>query len=406
MTPDTASKTLRRLVKRAVARVYYSGANLLDGRRAADSPPRFLIGSYHHFEGNALAFTRHCAGRPEVEIVAVCRDAKDLKHLAQIGVRTVAFGSAAEIAAMAHADFVFTVGHLHTDYSVPRGRARWVHLYHGMPLKAVGHLARPTPDPMGAMDFAIATSPFTETLVRGSLAAPTTTIWVTGEPKTDPLIAGAPVVQHRPWLPRPAVRRLISYLPTWRHDFSRVTGGDYAAAPEVIERVVAQLQGDVRLAAVLERHDAALVVKSHPWAANAGTGPAPAGRVLVLDPRAVGTEELMQASDVMLSDYSAALVDWLALRRPTVAFAFDLDEYWSHRGSPLVDYRGLFGKIMVGDPAALADRLEAILSAPPGDDPEIARLNHLFHARPDGQGSARIVEQCLRVWRQEEKQSG
>lgn len=391
-------KTLRRTAKLLLARAV--GALARIATRPHGRPPRFLVGNYQRFDGNALHFALHCAGRKDVRVQAVGRDAADVERLKGMGIPAVRFGSLAELFAMARADYVFTAGHTFTDFSLPIGRAVHVRLYHGMPLKAVGNVGRPSPDPMEPCDFAIATSPLTEGFVRAALTGPETPIWITGEPKTDRLRVGADVNVNRPWLPLPGVRHVVGYVPTWRHDFSRVEGGDYAAAPETMRRAVRELRSNAALQEVLLRHQAALVVKPHPWDYQAEEGPADS-RVIVLEPRSLGTEELMLSSDVLVSDYSAALVDGLILGRPVVAYVFDLDEYWSHRGSPVVDFRALFRDIIVDSADALAAKLDAIFSDPTAAKETALRLHRDFHAHADGRNSERIVERCLAHFQKE-----
>ena len=109
----------------------------------------------------------------------------------------------------------------------------------------------------------------------------------------------------------------------------------------------------------------------------------------------------MLSSDVLVSDYSAALVDGLILGRPVVAYVFDLDEYWSHRGSPVVDFRALFRDIFVDSADALAAKLDAIFSDPTAAKETALRLHRDFHAHADGRNSERIVERCLAHFQKE-----
>ncbi|MBQ5973208.1 MAG: CDP-glycerol glycerophosphotransferase family protein [Oscillospiraceae bacterium] len=86
------------------------------------------------------------------------------------------------------------------------------------------------------------------------------------------------------------------------------------------------------------------------------------------------TEDLLPAADLLITDYSSVLFDWLLYRRPFVIYAPDLAEYEKTRGL-YIDCRTM-PTTVVTDPAALTDavRREASLRAA-ADLDEFARVH-------------------------------
>jgi hypothetical protein len=125
-----------------------------------------------------------------------------------------------------------------------------------------------------------------------------------------------------------APSRTIVYFPTFR---------ETPTAEEALSQQVAALCAHEQLLGWLERNDYTLQIVRH---INAPTAPEVnaipgAARVELIEPGSAA-EALLKAA-VLISDYSGVLCDFLALDRPTIFFAFDLDDYLRHRNL-YVDY--------------------------------------------------------------------
>ena len=133
--------------------------------------------------------------------------------------------------------------------------------------------------------------------------------------------------------------------------------------------------------------DHALVLKTHP---NLDvTGASVAGYDVVIDP-ASEMNELLAATDVLITDYSSSIFEWALLRRPLVLLTGDLATYEADPGLYL-DYRTDMIGTQVPDTAGV---IEAVL----GDRFDIAAYEP-FIARHlgacDGHASARFVDRFL-----------
>ncbi len=100
------------------------------------------------------------------------------------------------------------------------------------------------------------------------------------------------------------------------------------------------------------------------------------------------TEEALCAADLLISDYSSIIFDWLFFRRPFVLFAPDLEEYERDRGF-YVPY-GSLSPHTVTDPALLK---ETVLRAMEDRDGTwLDRLFETYDGACDGASTARILD--------------
>jgi CDP-glycerol glycerophosphotransferase (TagB/SpsB family) len=116
----------------------------------------------------------------------------------------------------------------------------------------------------------------------------------------------------------PAVRHIISYLPTFRDKGTPVFS-------------FAALEGPrrERLESVLEMLDAVILEKGH-FAETSSLESRAQNSTRVRSLRGsatTDTQELLLATDLLITDYSGCYVDFLVLRRPILHFAYDRAEY-------------------------------------------------------------------------------
>lgn len=209
-----------------------------------------------------------------------------------------------------------------------------------------------------------------------ALRTPLDRVIALGSPRTDGLVdehqlaaARARVLAAYPAL---ANRRVITYAPTFR---GRGRGKLPADALDAVRLRAALAPGDV------------LVLKSHP-----NLDPRLVDRSgfdVVVDP-AEDVNDLLAATDILVTDYSSSIFEFALLRRPIVLLVRDLDAYEREPGLYL-DYR----TEMIGTQVVDTDGVAAAIREGQFDlapyDAFIAR--HLGAC--DGRASARFVERFL-----------
>jgi CDP-glycerol glycerophosphotransferase len=181
------------------------------------------------------------------------------------------------------------------------------------------------------------------------------------------------------------VRRLVLYAPTWRD------GAD--------ETILARGLDVAALDALLEEHDAALLIRLHPQGNPVvfdDAGIASSRRVRLRSGGPVDINVLLRAVDCLITDYSAISVDYALLARPIVYFMPDLVAYEAGRGmyeSP--------SELTGGLHTATWDELLATLSKALADPTPyvdvVASVADRYWAHHDTESCARITEAMLHL---------
>lgn len=102
------------------------------------------------------------------------------------------------------------------------------------------------------------------------------------------------------------------------------------------------------------------------------------------------TEELFAAADLLITDYSSVMFDYLIYEKPLLLFAPDLREYEEKRGFYL-DYRSM-PFLIIEEGAELADGIRSCASYVERRSGEIREFCALYTGACDGQATRRILE--------------
>lgn len=106
----------------------------------------------------------------------------------------------------------------------------------------------------------------------------------------------------------------------------------------------------------------------------------------------IPAERLLPVVDLLVTDYSTTVLDFLVFDRPFLLYAPDVEEYEATRGF-FVDYRSITENL-VTDPAALIDAVKHVYQQwLDGDRRDISRCRELYISANDGRASQRILAQ-------------
>lgn len=175
--------------------------------------------------------------------------------------------------------------------------------------------------------------------------------------------------------------RLILYLPTYRDS------GDFVLTDQYFDAA--------RLEQLCEAFNAAFLIKLHPDS-NRGAFQSKTARSrrIILLKKSLDVYPLMTFANIMITDYSSVMFDFILTRRPIVLYPFDLDNYLRTCRSLYVSFEdSAIGKVVKTSDelcAALRELLSGQLRQNYTDN-----IINRFYKFPDGNSCKRICEYLL-----------
>ena len=200
----------------------------------------------------------------------------------------------------------------------------------------------------------------------------------TGLPRNDALLA--PGVTDR----RDAVRTALGlrpdalavlYAPTWRDDFA----------------MTVELDLDAVHAALGDR--VSLLVRAHGLTADRTVIAESPGAIDVT--RWPDISDLYLAADVLVTDYSSAMVDFAVTGKPQLFYTYDLEFYRDQLRGFYVDFEACVPGPLLSTTAAVIDALDDLDEVSAGFRPAYDAFVQRFCPLDDGRASARAVESLL-----------
>lgn len=276
-----------------------------------------------------------------------------------------------------------------------------VELWHGFPLKAIGLMDKQENHDalrsfwMKHTNVIASYSTLFSVVMNATIGKSVSNYAITGVPRNDFLFKtnGRDILSEI--LPQHVLdRKVVFFMPTFRKRSVSTSDG----APQVDNFEVLGLW-DEELVRLAEEQNFTLVIKVHPHEErevlsqialkNLGE------RICVLreaDLQARGTDlyEVLNAVDVLVTDYSSVYFDYLLLDRPIVFAAADLDEYRARRGFLLEPVEEWTPGPHVVNADQFRAALRQCLEQPDYYQRERQRIASLVHHYKDGNSTLRI----------------
>ncbi len=246
---------------------------------------------------------------------------------------------------------------VHTTARLSR-RQTVVDVWHGIPIKAIGRLDG-VQDAVLA-DWTLAGSEFFRPVLAEALGVPPESVVVLNSPRIEHLCRGHADVWERLGIDRAPHDRVLVWMPTFRGREPARGGAGVRSAP------LLSPDGLTRLAAVLERRRCLLVLRRHPYEAQAAPVSVPGVVELtdaVLEAAGVGVYDVLAESDGLLTDLSSVWLDYLPLDRPVVIWFPDLDAYTADRPLLLDPYPAWTPGPVLDDEDDLLAAVDAVAAA-------------------------------------------
>ena len=313
----------------------------------------------------------------------------DPRHVAGFpaDVATVPIRSDRAVAALESADVLVSNTHTDLDPWTKQPGQVYLQTWHGTPLKRIHRsaLSHPEPTLMDALDVEIrrwdhliSPSPAATTLLRSAFGY-TGSVLETGYPRNDQLTG--PGVEERRARARArlglsAAAPVVLWAPTWRDD-----DVDDTDVPDGLDA-----------AALAEQlgPDAVVLVRRHYYL---GHRPASSHHPRVRDLSShpdIG--ELHLAADVLVTDYSSSIFDFVVTGRPVALYAYDLEHFRDRLRGFTLDLETELPGPVVQDQAVLADVLAELPALRVAWAERYAAFRERFCSLEDGRATERVVE--------------
>jgi CDP-glycerol glycerophosphotransferase (TagB/SpsB family) len=269
-----------------------------------------------------------------------------------------------------------------------------VNLWHGVGHKKIA-LLRGKPGLFA--NFTVATSRLTQRAFTESFGNPMDTVLITGYPRNDMML--------RAFRERSALKKrmqgnldkydkIIIWLPTFRTDTIASHGNDGVAVDNPFQIAGFNVS---RFNELLRKYNVLCVVKPHPLDVQRADDNVPSNLMVINDEwlwkQGLTLYHLTACTDVVISDISSIMVDYMLLDKPVICFSTDFDEYEDSRGFYFDDIENWLPSKLIRKETEFLEYLENILRT--GIDPwetQRLKLKDEFFTYHDADSSKRLLE--------------
>lgn len=283
---------------------------------------------------------------------------------------------------------IFTHGTILNTFSK---RQVVVNVWHGVFYKKIGKLNGEVEIPAS---ITVGTSLLTQDMFSKAFGVAPADVLICGYPRNDAMLkAAARKAKLRTNLGAniSACDKLVIWLPTYRTSTIGITDGKEVGNPFYIEKFDV-----VRFNAILRRYNAVCMVKPHPMAPVYDHA-ADLDHLIFIDDKWIAdhsltTYQLIGCTDILVSDVSSVMVDYVLLDQPIVCVSTDFDEYRASRGFYFEDIEEWIPAPILKAESEFMNAFELLLSQ--DIDPSECRRKRLkteFFRYPDDRSTERLI---------------
>jgi CDP-glycerol glycerophosphotransferase (TagB/SpsB family) len=269
-----------------------------------------------------------------------------------------------------------------------------VNLWHGVGHKKIA-LLRGKPGLFA--NFTVATSKLTQKAFTESFGNPMETVLITGYPRNDMMLRAQKDrigIKARIEGDLHTYDKIIIWLPTFRTDTIASHGKDGVAVDNAFQ--IADFNVS-RFNELLRKYNVLCIVKPHPLDVQHVNDKSQSNVMVINDEwiwkQGLTLYELTACTDLVVSDISSIIVDYMLLDSPVICFSTDFDDYEDTRGFYFEDIENWLPSKLVRSEEEFLTYLENILLT--GADPwetQRMRLKAAFFSYYDANSSKRILD--------------
>ncbi len=197
----------------------------------------------------------------------------------------------------------------------------YLNTWHGCPIKCIGNDAKGRHDyDFSDIDAFCYSGEYEKTVMIRAFNLKETSMLPVGLPRNDELYGynGKDAESIKQKIGLPLDKKVILYAPTWRDSVDN--GKTYAIAPPI----------DFNLWKKQLGQEYVILIRAHAYTNKLMN--VKFDNVVVDVSSYPRINDLFKISDILISDYSASIIDYSILERPIICFAYDYEEYKDQRG--------------------------------------------------------------------------
>lgn len=285
---------------------------------------------------------------PDIEAVWITKSQDIKEDLIESGYNCLLSSEKKGIKARLMAGTVFYTNGLNDvgSYHMCSG-AKIVALWHGMPLKKLMYASKLIDKTTlkGILkyyyyksyhnterSFSIATSENTRDFIKKSFEVCDKSVLLSGQPRNDIFFKIEKIYNIKKEMGLTNNERIILYMPTWR---------DFGKEDKFLNTVIRLLSSDADFVESLEKNNIRLFIKPHPRVKISSKNKCldMSHNINILESGfEFDSQELLAISDMLITDYSSAFIDYSILNRPIHFYTPDIEEYKKYNSDIFVDF--------------------------------------------------------------------
>lgn len=167
-------------------------------------------------------------------------------------------------------------------------------------------------------------------------------------------------------------RKIILYMPTHRHEGK--------------QKMDLSILFDLKnIDEICKRYNAVFLVKKHFFHLKEKPLQETYENIIDITPENPSAQELLDAADVMVTDYSSCWIDYLLLDRPVLFYSFDLNDYLTNDREMYFDYQSVVPGAVCTNKIIFSNELENILGGHDSFAEKRAEVRNLFYSKENQQ---------------------
>lgn len=252
------------------------------------------------------------------------------------------------------------------------------------------------------VDYTIGTSPLSQKLFAEAFGVSESSVIVSGYPRNDMMLRAR---KEKDSLKRKIEFDISQYdqIVFWMPTFRRQSQGNAGNLYELKTDNPFQVK-DFDVSAfndILKANNTLCLLKPHYFYMTRDSDTIDYSHIKMIDDHWIAQQgitlyQLLACTDVLISDFSSVLIDYMLLDLPTICFCTDLEEYKKTQGLYFEDIENWLPSQLIQEQQVFFDFLSEILTT--GKDPYVGKRKKLldvFFTYKDANSSKRIVELVL-----------